>query len=206
MIRKILSGVCAGILISIGGAVYLACDNKYVGAVLFSVALLCICYKGYSLYTGRVGYLPEKHDREAFSGLFLGLLGNTAGTAAGGYAVRFALPKLGEAARTLCEAKLEQSFPQTLIRALFCGVLMYLAVSVFRYKKTPVAVIFCIPVFILSGFEHSIADIFYFAADGRASLAAFGFIWTVILGNSLGGMLLPLLVPDEKPDGAQNAG
>ena len=199
MVKKILSGVCAGILISIGGAVFLACENRYIGAALFSVALLCICYKGYSLYTGRVGYIPEKHDKDAFSGLFLGLLGNAIGTIAGGFAVRYAVPALGTAAETLYDAKLTQAFPQTLIRAVFCGVLMYLAVSIFRFKSTPIAIVFCIPVFILSGFEHSIADIFYFAASGKVSLAAFGFIWTVILGNSIGGMLLPLLIPDEKP-------
>ena len=47
MLKKILSGVQAGIMISIGGAVFLACDNRYVGAVLFTVALLNICIKGY---------------------------------------------------------------------------------------------------------------------------------------------------------------
>lgn len=196
MLKNVLSGVCAGILISIGGAVFLACENRYVGAVLFSVALLCICYKGYALYTGRVGYLPEKHDKEAFSALFLGLLGNAIGTVAGGYAVRYALPKLGETAQALCEGKLTQSFGQTLVRAIFCGILMYLAVSIFKYRETPIGVLFCIPVFILSGFEHSIADIFYFAAANCISASAFGFIWTVILGNSIGGVLLPLLIPD----------
>ncbi len=57
MLNKILSGISAGILISIGGSVFLACDNKYVGAVMFSVALLCICLKGYSLYTGKIGFI-----------------------------------------------------------------------------------------------------------------------------------------------------
>ena len=58
---------------------------------------------------------------------------------------------------------------------------------------TCVGILFCIPVFILAGFEHSIADIFYFAASGIVSLPALGFIWTVILGNTLGGMILPVL-------------
>ncbi|MBO4453155.1 MAG: formate/nitrite transporter family protein, partial [Clostridia bacterium] len=130
MLKKIASGICSGILISIGGAVFLACDNKYVGAVMFTVALLCICLKGYSLYTGRIGFLPETHDIEYFSGLLLGLFGNAAGTVACGYAIRFALPKLGEAAEALYDAKLAQDFGQTLLRGLFCGVLMYLAVSI----------------------------------------------------------------------------
>lgn len=72
-------------------------------------------------------------------------------------------------------------------------MLVYLAVIIFREKKTPIGIIFCIPVFILSGFEHSIADIFYFAASGIVSLKAFGFLWLVILGNSIGGLALPVL-------------
>jgi formate/nitrite transporter FocA (FNT family) len=190
----VLSGVQAGIMISIGGAVFLACDIKYAGAALFTVALLTICIRGYSLYTGKIGFIPEKHDKEAFSVLLLGLLGNLIGTAACGYLIRYGLPALGDTAEKLCTAKLEgQTFLQTLIRGFFCGVLMYVAVSVWRDHKKIVGILFCIPVFILAGFEHSIADIFYFAASGIVSLSALGFIWTVILGNTLGGMILPVL-------------
>ncbi len=195
MLNKIASGICAGILISIGGSIFLSCENKIVGALLFTVALLCICYKGYSLFTGKVGYLPEKADKEAFSVLLLGLLGNAIGTIACGYLLRFAIPVIGTAAETLCSGKLEtQALWQTFVRAIFCGVLMYLAVSIFRDSKTPIGILFCIPVFILSGFEHSIADLYYFAASGIVSLRAFAFLWTVIAGNAVGGVLLGLLM------------
>ena len=195
MLNKIASGICAGILISIGGSIFLSCENKIVGALLFTVALLCICYKGYSLFTGKVGYLPEKADKEAFSVLLLGLFGNAIGTIACGYLLRFAIPAIGTAAETLCSGKLEtQALWQTFVRAIFCGVLMYLAVSIFRDSKTPIGMLFCIPVFILSGFEHSIADLYYFAASGIVSLRAFAFLWTVIAGNAVGGVLLGLLM------------
>ena len=198
MLKKVLSGVCAGLCITMGGAVFLAVENRTVGAILFSVALLCICYRGYALFTGKVGFIPEKHDKEAFSVLLLGLLGNFLGTLAGGLLIRLALPKLGEAARVICEAKLEQAWYGTLIRGVLCGVLMYLAVSIFRDKKTPLGILFCIPVFILCGFEHSIADMFYFAASGIVSGKACLFLWIVVAGNSIGGMLLPLLSGKEK--------
>ena len=193
MLKKVLSGAQAGIMISIGGAVFLACDNKYVGAGLFTVALLTICIKGYSLYTGKIGFIPEKHDKEAFSVLLLGLLGNAIATILCGYLIRFGLPALGDTAAAIYAKKLDQTFLQTLIRGFFCGVLMYVAVSVWRDKQKIVGILFCIPVFILAGFEHSIADIFYFAASGIVDIKAFAFIWTVILGNSLGGMVLPVL-------------
>ena len=34
---------------------------------------------------------------------------------------------------------------------------------------------------------------FYFSASGIVSWQAFGFIWNVILGNTVGAMILPLL-------------
>ena len=190
---KILQGISAGILISIGGSVFLACENRYVGAVLFSVALLCICVKGYSLFTGKVGFIPEKHGKEELSVLFLGLLGNLIATLAGGLLIRCAVSASAAAAETICAAKLAQTVPQTFIRALFCGILMYLAVSIYRDNKTIAGIVFCIPVFILSGFEHSIADMFYFAAAGMFTGRVLLFIITVLLGNAAGGMLLPII-------------
>lgn len=195
MLKKVLDGISAGILISIGGSVFLACfsDNKYIGAVLFSVALLFICLKGYSLFTGKIGYLVDNHTKNDFAVTFLGLLGNAIATCLLGMAIRYALPNLGEIANTICTAKLNQEFLQTLIRSIFCGILMYLAVSAYREGKGISGIFFAVPVFILSGFEHSIANMFYFGASGIFSLKAFGYILLVILGNSIGGMLLPAI-------------
>ena len=194
MLKKdLLSGISAGMVIALGGSVFLACENRYVGAVLFCVALLCICYKGYALFTGKVGYIPEAHGKAEWQLLLLCLLGNLIGTFICGAAVRYAIPSIGETALAICTAKLEQAALSTLIRGVFCGLLMYLAVSIFRDSKTPMGILFCIPVFILSGFEHSIADMFYFAASGIVSAKACGFLWIVIIGNAIGGMLLPAL-------------
>ena len=192
--KDLLEGVAAGVLISIGGAIFLAlAENKYVGACLFSVALLCICFKGYNLFTGKVGFMVYDHDKKAFSTLFAGLAGNIVGTLVFGIALSFAIPNLNEQAVVLCNAKFTQELYQTLIRAIFCGILMYLAVSVFKENKTVVGIVFCIPVFILSGFEHSIADMAYFATARMFSPQALLFIFIVVVGNAMGGMLLPLL-------------
>ena len=149
--------------------------------------------QGYALFTGKVGYIPEAHGKAEWQLLLLCLLGNLIGTFICGAAVRYAIPSIGETALAICTAKLEQAALSTLIRGVFCGLLMYLAVSIFRDSKTPMGILFCIPVFILSGFEHSIADMFYFAASGIVSAKACGFLWIVIIGNAIGGMLLPAL-------------
>lgn len=197
--RDLTLGVIAGLCIGIGGSVFLACCNDYagygkiVGAIMFSVALLCICFRGFALFTGKVGFLVVSHTKADFSAVLLSLAGNLIGTVLSGYAIRFALPALGEKALAICDGKLLQTFPETLIRAIFCGILMYLAVVIYRENKSIAGIFFCVPVFILAGFEHSIANMFYFAASGIVSLNAFVYLWVVILGNAVGGMLIPAL-------------
>ena len=182
-------GFLAGLMVSIGGAVLLSCENRVIGAVLFSVALLTICLFGFNLYTGKVGFLLKSHTPQDLRLTFLGLLGNLLGTL-----IAAALPQLREAAVTACLNRLAQLPLQTLLRGFFCGILMYAAVWVYREKKSIAGILFCIPVFILAGFEHSIADMFYFALAGLFSGRSAVFILLVVLGNSLGGLLIPAVL------------
>ena len=184
-------GILAGVMVSIGGAVLLSVDNRYAGAVLFCIALLAICYFGFNLYTGKVGFLWNTHDADALSMAFLGLAGNFLGTLLMGWLLSAALPQLRDAALAACEKRLTQLPMQTLLRGFFCGVLMYTAVWIYREKKTALGILFCIPVFILAGFEHSIADMFYFSLAGLFNARVLAFLLLVVLGNSLGGMFIP---------------
>ena len=194
MLRKIISGITAGLLIGIGGTVFLACENKVVGAVAFTIGLLSICHYGLSLYTGKIGYMFAKHDGEAWAVLIWGLLGTLIGALVTGLLIREALPAIGDKAAALETAKLEQTALQTLIRASFCGILVYVAVNLFRDKKTVLGILIGIPVFILSGFEHSIADMFYFFAGGNFSLPVWGFLGLAVLGNSVGALVFDRLL------------
>ena len=192
--RDLIDGVLAGCLVSIGGTVLLSCDNRYLGALLFCIALLAICWFGFNLYTGKVGFLALDHSGKSLRTAYIGLLGNFLGTLAMGFLIALALPALREAALAACEKRLTQLPLQTFLRGCFCGVLMYIAVWTFREKKTVVGILFCIPVFVLSGFEHSIADMFYFSLAGTVFQAkSLLFLLLVVLGNSLGGMAIPLL-------------
>ena len=199
ILSKIAEGVIAGILISLGGAAFLACYDpaipysRYVGALLFSLALICICMLGYALYTGKIGLVLEKHAKDDVSMLLLCLLGNAIGTIVCGYLLGWIMPSLKETALTLCNGKLGQGYLFGLLRAVFCGLLVYLSVEIWRKHQTVVGIVFCIPAFILSGFEHSIADIFYFATSGIASGEAFLYLIMIILGNSLGALIIPAL-------------
>lgn len=199
-IGYVCGGFTAGLMISLGSAVFLCCDNRYVGSLLFCVALYCICIKGYYLYTGRICSLVDDRSKDNISLVFLCLPGNLLGTVLPAFILKISNTKIADVALSLCNGKLEgQELWQTFVRAIFCGIIVYLAVSIFKEERhSPVAILLGIPAFILSGYEHSIADMFYFGASGIVSLKAFIFILVVIAGNSIGGMLLPFFVKIDK--------
>ncbi|MBP3436738.1 MAG: formate/nitrite transporter family protein [Clostridia bacterium] len=206
--REVIKGFLAGLCIALGGAVYLASDIKFVGAIFFSVALLTICYFGFSLYTGKVGNLVHHHKGSDLGALFAGLLGNLLGCVVFGTLVRFGLPALAAKAETLSAAKLGETGPEALIRSFFCGVLMFVAVWIFQNKKTVLGIFICIPVFILSGFEHSVANMFYFATGASYSLQTLLYTLLLVLGNSLGSWVIPalLLAVEEKKEPQEKEG
>lgn len=194
MLKRSLSlAIAAGIFISIGGAVFLSCENSVVGAVFFSVALLSICFMGLYLFTGKVGFLAVSHTGREIAEVVLTLLGNLIGTFVGGILVSAAKPKLMENAIARCLPRLEMGVLPILITAFFCGILMYTAVAIYKEKGSPLGIFFCVPVFILSGFEHSIADMFYFFCARMFSGEVFLFLLLVVIGNAVGGMFIPAL-------------
>ena len=196
MRKSFFEGIAAGIYIGIGGAVFLACDNRYLGAVFFTVALLSICLTGMQLYTGKVGMIVYNHAKSDWISLFGCLLGNLTGTLCCALAVWVGVPSLKENALALVEKKLAASapwHPRVLFAGILCGILMYTAVWVYKQKNTVWGILFCVPVFILAGFEHSIADMFYFFCAGSFTLPSFCFLFMVVLGNSIGGVIVPLL-------------
>ena len=193
--RIFLKAAAAGITIGIGGAVYLTLENRVIGAVLFGVGLYTIVLNGLFLYTGKVGYLISAKDKKAYIlQLIFTWIGNLAGTALAAAAISATrIRNLRRTAEVICKTKLADTPHSILILAVFCGILMYVAVDGFREKGNPLILFFCVTVFILCGFEHCIANMFYFSLAGAWSLRAVIYLLLMTLGNSVGGILLPLV-------------
>ncbi|MGE9943149.1 formate/nitrite transporter family protein [Bariatricus sp. SGI.161] len=194
-IKMFLLAVGAGLAISIGGTVYLSVDNKIIGSLLFAVGLYAIVLNGLFLYTGKVGYLVVQSDKIEYLGLLaITWLGNLAGTWIGAVAVlNTRIQGIRENAVGICETKLADEPLSIFLLAIFCGILMYIAVDGFKEKENPLILFFCVSVFILSGFEHCIANMFYFSIAGAWSLKTIVYLIIMTLGNSLGGVLIPSL-------------
>lgn len=199
-IKNLFSAVLAGIMISFGGAVFLACvaaENNALGAVLFSLGLSVILIWGLLLFTGKTAYLLENKP-SYIPYLLIIWVGNILGCMLMGLLVNVARPALADTAAALCETKLTQSPLQTLILGALCGILVYIAVDFFRSdddkKALPkyLLVFTCVPAFILCGFEHSVADMFYFAASSTHALYTWqGFVYILLVsaGNLLGAVI-----------------
>lgn len=68
-------------------------------------------------------------------------------------------------------------------------MLIYGAVEGYKKTNNPLIIVLCVMGFILGGTEHVIADAFYFGAY-EFSWKAFGYIWLIALGNSIGSLFI----------------
>ena len=196
-LASFLYAVLGGVCIGIGGVVFLSCENKVTGAVFFCLGLFAICTFGFHLFTGKVGYVFE--NPPAYTGFVLSVwLGNLVGTGLVGYGVRAAriaeliVPK----AERLCQAKLDDSVISIFILSVLCNILMFIAVDGFRNNPHEVGkyigIFLGVTVFILCGFEHCVANMFYFSAANAWSAKTVLYLLVMSLGNACGGVIIPL--------------
>ena len=174
-IKSILAGICIGI----AGTVYLALGGGPIAAILFSIGLIIIVLQEYNLYTGKIGYIKSYKE---IPKMLLMILGNFIGCLLVGLTCN-------QDASTLVQVKLQIPLWLVLFKAIWCGFLMYSAVNIYKEHKNLFGILFCVPVFILAGFEHSIADMYYFITANSYNTDSLIFIIIVLIGNAIGANL-----------------
>ena len=192
-----LLGFLAGFVITLGATAYLSLESTMAGALMFTVGLFAICSFGWNLFTGKVCYSFGKGPR------YIGFLAvvwisNFAGAAAGGALIRLTrLEGVVARAQAVAATKLDDGLLSVFVLAIFCNVLIYIAVEGYRSIENSLgrylAVFFGVTVFVVCGFEHCVANMYYFTAAGAWSGEAIVFILVNTLGNALGGLLVPAL-------------
>lgn len=192
----LIKSIFAGIMIGIAGTVYLRVDNNIVGALLFSIGLLVICMYGMNLYTGKIGYILINKLNYIYE-LLITILGNFIGTFLVARLVLFTRFKsVSDKAVDLVNLKLNDNLLSIFILAVLCGILMYIAVNNYKKINNEIGkyscIFMCVMVFILSGFEHSIANMYYISVANLLSLKSLLYILIMILGNSVGSILIAL--------------
>jgi formate/nitrite transporter FocA (FNT family) len=179
--------------------VFLSCDSRLLGAFLFAVGLFAILTRGYKLFTGAIGYFWERNNRFKLECAVI-WAGNFCGTFLGALMINLTrIAPISDKAAALVDVKLTDTPLSVFILAIFCGMLMYIAVHGWNTaEKGSIKLIACfvpVAVFILSGFEHCIANMFYFALSGAYSLPrTWLYLLLMTLGNAAGAWLLSLPV------------
>jgi formate/nitrite transporter FocA (FNT family) len=193
-----LISILGGVSISIGGIVFINVPNVIIGSFLFSLGLFLVCHFKWGLYTGRVQNLVEVSVKSAIPELITVYLGNLAGTLSAGFLIRLcskaeAISKV----ESIVQYKLSLPVLNVLILSFFCGIMMYVAVTGFKRIEDSVGkhlvIILPVMVFIISGFEHSIADLFYISAANAWGIEAVKFSLVAAIGNLMGGCAIPIL-------------
>ncbi len=155
----ILMSIFAGLLIGTGGLVYLRVGG-IAGAVLFAFGLLCVVMCGAQLFTGKSGFLPYKDFPKLIAMIAL----NAVGCAVAAFIASYCTSDtLTANLQNIIDARLAASWYKVLVTSVGTGMIMTLAVYGARQKHY-LPLLFGVPVFILCGLPHCVADAFYYAA------------------------------------------
>ena len=193
----LIKSILAGIMIAIGGTIFLSLDNKIIGAIFFAIGLFMICTRGLNLFTGKIGYIFNNNLKYTLE-VIITLIGNFIGTFLSALILKYTriYSSISTKANNICNFKLDDTLISIFILSIFCGLLMYLAVNGYKEIKDDfgkyASIFLCVIVFILCGFEHSIANMYYFSIAGLWGSKAFLYLLIMVLGNTVGGVFIPL--------------
>lgn len=212
LLFSFLKGILAGLAIGLGGFLYILMTflipgelGKALGSILFAVGLFTVCAFQLHLYTGKIGLIYEQKQTKTFYiSLPIMIIGNAIGAIGLGYFCYFLFRYIDIYQTALGAANVRlvfNSFDDFLscsIKSLLCGLCVYLAVKSFAYKRisligTGLLVLFVF-IFVYCGFQHCIANMFYFSFANRWCGEAAINLAICILFNSLGPVFGVLLL------------
>lgn len=191
----------AGVAASIGGAL----GGKLTSATIFPIGLTMVLLAGSELFTGNCLFLMPLLRRNITAGHMLRnwvavYLGNLLGSVAVAFLVVQcgALDGIAEAAVAAAVTKAALPFGVALLRGVLCNFLVCLAVWMAFCAQSAggkvVSLFGPIFLFVLCGFEHSVANMYYIPAgiflaeNGEVTwLSLWQNLLPVTLGNMVGG-------------------
>lgn len=207
MIRLLRSSMFAGIAIGTAGFGFLASGvqsdtyGSLAGAVLFSFGLLTVVGYKLKLYTGTAGFIMKNE----IGNLFLILLGNIAGCFLMAMLSRVSPMDIQAAAQNILEARLRTGALRCGLLGIGCGFIMTTAVQ-FARQKQYLPLLFGVPLFIMCGFTHCVADAFYYLCVPLAfwkahALQILAVYACIVIGNLIGCNLYRIVLAKDQYDG-----
>lgn len=207
MIKLLRSSIFAGIAIGTAGFGFLASGvqseayGSLVGAVLFSFGLLTVVGYRLKLYTGTAGFIRKNEVGD----LFLILLGNIIGCLCVALLSRVTPLEIQAAAQNILELRLRTGALRCGLLGIGCGFIMTTAVQ-FARQKQYLPLLFGVPLFIVCGFTHCVADAFYYLCVPVAfwkahALQILAVYVCIVLGNLAGCNLYRIVLAKDQYEG-----
>lgn len=202
MIKTIRSSIFAGIYIGTAGFGFLAAgiQSQYgalAGAILFALGLLSIVGYKLKLFTGTAGFIQKNE----IGSLFTILLGNIIGCLSVALLTSFSpmADAIQSAAANIMSTRLETGAIGCGMLAVGCGLLMTTSVH-FARQKNIFSLLLAVPLFIVCGFPHCVADAFYYlTVPFNTWSAELLVIYLVtVLGNAIGCNLYRMILTKEQ--------
>lgn len=204
MIKLLRSSIFAGIAIGTAGFGFLASGiqseayGSLVGAVLFSFGLLTVIGYGLKLYTGTAGFIQKNQ----VGSLFLILLGNIVGCLCAALLSRVSPLAIQDAAQNILELRLRTGALRCGLLGIGCGFIMTTAVQ-FARQKQYLPLLLGVPLFIVCGFTHCVADAFYYlcvpVAFWKAHMLQILTVYaSIVIGNLIGCNLYRIVLSKEQ--------
>lgn len=204
MIKLLRSSIFAGIAIGTAGFGFLASGvqaetyGSLVGAVLFCFGLLTVVGYRLKLYTGTAGFIKKNE----VGTLFLILLGNIIGCLCAALLTRVSPMAIQESAQKILELRLRTGALKCGLLGIGCGFIMTTAVQ-FARQKNYMLLFFGVPLFIVCGFTHCVADAFYYlcvpVAFWKANFLAIITVYVcIVLGNLIGCNLYRIVLSKDQ--------
>ena len=208
--KVFLFGIFAGLAIGLGSLVYTVVSayltdvtGMIFASALFSVGLILVCVLGLQLYTGKIGVVFDGETKRdvGYNAICLPimLVGNTIGAFALGILCHFIFMNVPEVANRIAAIAQGKITSNTVfLQGILCGALVYIAVYFFKnlqnYGMKIIGIITAVTLFVYCGFQHCIANMFYFGMDFSWKLEYLWNILIVILTNSIGALLVRCIV------------
>jgi|LFRM01.2.fsa_nt_gb formate/nitrite transporter FocA (FNT family) len=195
MLKHFVKSFLGGFVIAIGAVACLSVENKALGAFLFTLGVFSVSSFGFCLFTGKVCFIPNKQS-SFIKDIILTYLGNFIGTVSLGLVLPFTkLSILVPKAQEIAALKLSDTLFSAFVMSVLCGMMICISVLGFKTIKDGtgkyIALFLPIMVYILAGFENSIANLFYYTFAGAWGSPALIHSAVVALGNLIGGTLIP---------------
>ena len=207
-LKVLLFGIYAGLAIGLGSLVFTIVSaylNNTGGMIfasaLFSIGLILVCTLGLQLYTGKVGVVFDNREqlKENAINLPIMLAGNAIGAFGLGIICHFVFMNIPEVADRILAISLGKTNSTTVfLQGIFCGALVYIAVYFFKnlqnWAMKIIGIITAVTLFVYCGFQHCIANMFYFGMAFNWNIDMLWNLLIVILTNSIGALLIRCMV------------